>query len=116
IPDNLDPDRIVLQDDKVEVLHVFTPYNVIIHDLLTIKGLENYTNNTHKIYKRWGVSVYTTKAYGSTSNYFDGTSDARATVAQDKKLPAGTYFYILEYGRDDHSGMMTLTGYIYLNR
>lgn len=116
IPDYLDPDRVVLEDDKVEVFNVVTPNNDGIHDVLTIKGLENYPNNTLKIFNRWGVLVYATKAYGSTSNYFDGTSDARATVAQDKKLPAGTYFYILEYGRDDHSGMMTLTGYIYLNR
>lgn len=116
IPDYLDSDRVILDDHKVEVFNVITPNNDGIHDVLTIKGIENYPNNTLKIYNRWGVLVYATKAYDTNSNYFDGTSDARATVSQDKKLPSGTYFYILEYGKTDQSKMTTLTGYIYINR
>lgn len=115
IPDYLDPDMVIL-GDEVEVFNVITPNNDGIHDVLTIRGIENYPNNTLKIYNRWGVLVYATKAYDNTSNYFDGTSDARATIAQDKKLPVGTYFYILEYGQADQGKMMTLTGYIYINR
>src|SRR5690606_17454698 len=38
IPDYLDPDMVVLDDDKVEVFNVVTPNNDGIHDVLTIKG------------------------------------------------------------------------------
>ncbi|MCM4168640.1 hypothetical protein DHD08_13205 [Arenibacter sp. H213] len=115
IPDYLDPDIVVLEDG-LEVFNVITPNNDGIHDVLTIKGVENYPNNTIKIYNRWGVLVYATKAYNNNSNYFDGTSKGRVTVDQDNKLPVGTYFYILEYAQTDQSKPTTLTGYIYINR
>ncbi len=115
IPNYLDSDLIVL-DDEVEVFNVITPNNDGIHDVLTIRGIENYPNNTIKIYNRWGVLVYATKAYNNDSNYFDGTSEGRVTVAKDNQLPVGTYFYILDYSPSEGGKMTTLTGYIYINR
>ncbi|RTE51630.1 gliding motility-associated C-terminal domain-containing protein [Arenibacter aquaticus] len=114
-PDYLDSDLIVL-DEELEVFNVITPNNDGIHDVLTIKGIENYPNNTIKIYNRWGVLVYATKAYNNDSNYFDGTSEGRVTVEKDNQLPVGTYFYILEYTPSSVGKMTTLTGYIYINR
>lgn len=114
-PDYLDSDLIVLEEE-LEVFNVITPNNDGIHDVLTIKGIENYPNNTIKIYNRWGVLVYATKAYNNDSNYFDGTSEGRVTVEQDNQLPVGTYFYILEYTPSSTGKMTTLTGYIYINR
>ena len=115
IPNYLDSDLIIM-DDGVEVFNVITPNNDGIHDVLTIRGIENYPNNTIKIYNRWGVLVYATKAYNNDSNYFDGTSEGRVTVAQDNQLPVGTYFYILDYSPSAGGKMTTLTGYIYINR
>ncbi|HCO85213.1 MAG TPA: hypothetical protein DIT95_17020, partial [Arenibacter sp.] len=115
IPNYLDSDLIVL-DQGVEVFNVITPNNDGIHDVLTIRGIENYPNNTIKIYNRWGVLVYATKAYNNDSNYFDGTSEGRVTVAKDNQLPVGTYFYILDYIPSVGGKMTTLTGYIYINR
>lgn len=115
IPNYLDSDLIVL-DDEVEVFNVITPNNDGIHDVLTIRGIENYPNNTIKIYNRWGVLVYATKGYNNDSNYFDGTSEGRVTVAKDNQLPVGTYFYILDYSPSEGGKMTTLTGYIYINR
>ena len=114
-PDYLDSDLIVLEKE-LEVFNVITPNNDGIHDVLTINGIENYPNNTIKIYNRWGVLVYATKAYNNDSNYFDGTSEGRVTVEQDNQLPVGTYFYILEYTPSSTGKMTTLTGYIYINR
>ena len=114
-PDYLDSDLIVL-DEELEVFNVITPNNDGIHDVLTIKGIENYPDNTIKIYNRWGVLVYATKAYNNDSNYFDGTSEGRVTVEKDNQLPVGTYFYILEYTPSSAGKMTTLTGYIYINR
>jgi len=112
IPDYLEPN---FTGEDIEVFNVLTPNGDGIHDVLTIRGLENYPNNTIKIYNRWGVLVYVTKAYNTQGNVFDGTSEGRVTVDQDNKLPVGTYFYILDY-EDSQGSMKSLTGYIYINR
>lgn len=115
MPNYLDPDLGMTEDDEIEVFNVVTPNGDGIHDELTIRNIENYPNNTVKIYNRWGVLVFVTKAYNSAGNVFDGTSEGRVTVDQDNKLPVGTYFYIIDY--EDLSGnMRQLSGYIYINR
>ncbi|MGS0526805.1 gliding motility-associated C-terminal domain-containing protein [Zobellia nedashkovskayae] len=99
----------------IEVFNVVTPNNDGAHDVLTIKGLEKYPDNSIKIYNRWGVLVYTTQAYNTEGNVFDGTSQGRVTVDADRKLPVGTYFYILDY-KDAKGEQQSLSGYIYINR
>ncbi len=113
IPDYLEPN---FDGDDVEVFNVITPNGDGIHDVLRIGGLENYPNNTIRIYNRWGVLVYTTRAYNTAGNVFDGTSEGRVTVDQDNKLPVGTYFYILDYEIPEEGTMRSLSGYIYINR
>lgn len=111
-PEYLEPNSAM---DEIEVFNVITPNGDGIHDVLTIRGLEPYPNNTIRIYNRWGVLVYVTKSYNTIGNVFDGTSEGRVTVDQEKKLPVGTYFYVLEF--EDNTGKMnTLSGYIYINR
>ncbi|SNZ02107.1 Ig-like domain-containing protein [Flagellimonas pacifica] len=115
IPNYLDPDLGPTQVDPVDVINVITPNGDGIHDVLTINNLEDYPNNTVKIYNRWGVQVYATKAYNTTGNVFDGTSEGRVTVDKDNKLPVGTYFYIIDY-EDLNGNMKQLSGYLYINR
>jgi len=111
IPDYLDrPDP-----EEIEIFNVITPNGDGIHDTLTISGLENYPVNNIRIYNRWGVLVYTTSAYDTAGNVFDGTSTGRVTVQVDNKLPVGTYFYILNY-EDETGNSKSLSGYLYLNR
>lgn len=100
----------------VEVFNVITPNNDGIHDVLTINNIADYPNNSIKIYNRWGVLVYSTRSYNNNTNFFDGTSQGRATVNKDNKLPVGTYFYMLNFSSPDQSKTKTLTGYIYINR
>lgn len=115
IPNYLDPDLGEEDDDEVEVFNVITPNGDGIHDVLRIRNLENYPNNTVKIYNRWGVLVFVTKAYNTNGNVFDGTSQGRVTVNQDNKLPVGTYFYVINY-ENDAGIARQLSGYIYINR
>ncbi|WP_273567700.1 Ig-like domain-containing protein [Maribacter halichondriae] len=112
IPEYLEPN---LPDTEIEVFNVITPNGDGIHDVLSIAGLENYPNNTLKIYNRWGVLVYSTNAYNTEGNVFDGTSKGRVTVQADNMLPVGTYFYILDYEVSE-GNMKTLSGYLYINR
>ena len=114
-PNYLDSDLGESQVDPIDVINVITPNGDGVHDVLTINHLENYPNNTVKIYNRWGVLVYVTKAYNTNGNVFDGTSQGRVTVDSDNKLPVGTYFYIIDY-EDLNGNMKQLSGYIYINR
>lgn len=115
IPNYLDPDLGETTVEEIEVINVITPNGDGIHDELTINGIENYPNNTVRIYNRWGVMVYQTKAYNTSGNIFDGTSQGRVTVDSDSKLPVGTYFYVIDY-EDQGGNMKQLSGYIYINR
>lgn len=112
IPDYLEPN---FSEDDIEIFNVVTPNGDGIHDVLTIRGLENFPNNTIRIYNRWGVQVFATNAYDTQGNVFDGSSQGRVTVDQDNMLPAGTYFYILEY-ENENGEMKSLSGYLYINR
>lgn len=115
IPNYLDPDLGPTQVDEIEVFNVLTPNGDGVHDILRIANIEDYPNNTVKIYNRWGVQVFMTKSYNSSGNVFDGTSTGRVTINQDNKLPVGTYFYIIDY-EDLNGNMKQLSGYIYINR
>lgn len=114
IPNYLDAD-LAPPSETVEVFNVITPNGDGVHDVLSIAGLENFPDNTLRIYNRWGVSVFTTKAYGTNGNVFDGTSQGRVTVDQDNQLPVGTYFYVLDY-KEPSGNTKSLSGYIYINR
>lgn len=113
-PNYLDSDLGELSE-QIEVFNVITPNGDGVHDVLRIDGLENFPNNTIRIYNRWGVSVFTTRAYNTEGNVFDGTSQGRVTVDQSNRLPVGTYFYILDY-EEPNGTMKQLSGYIYINR
>ncbi|MEM0932341.1 MAG: gliding motility-associated C-terminal domain-containing protein, partial [Bacteroidota bacterium] len=115
IPNYLDPDLGPTEDDQPDVINVITPNGDTVHDVLTIRRIENFPNNTVKIYNRWGVLVFQTRGYDNAGNAFDGTSTGRVTVDKDNKLPVGTYFYIVDY-EDQNSSMKQLSGYLYINR
>ena len=111
-PDYLEPNA---QTDEIVIFNVITPNNDGANDVLRIDGLENYPDNSMRIYNRWGVLVFGTKAYNTQGNIFDGTSSGRVTVDTTRKLPVGTYFYILEY-KNNLEENKQLSGYIYINR
>ena len=114
VPNYLDPD-LEQSEAEIEVFNVITPNGDGVHDVLRIANIENFPNNTVKIYNRWGVLVFQTKAYNSNGNVFDGTSEGRVTIDQQRKLPVGTYFYIIDY-QDTVGNMKQLSGYLYINR
>uniref|UniRef100_UPI0026259C0D DUF7507 domain-containing protein n=2 Tax=uncultured Dokdonia sp. TaxID=575653 RepID=UPI0026259C0D len=85
------------------------------NDTFIISGIENFPDNTVKIFNRWGVLVYEADGYGQNGNQFRGLSNGRATISQDKFLPVGTYYWTLEYV--DNSGQTrTSAGYLYIQR
>ena len=71
----------------------FTPDGDGINEYWNIPGIEDYDENTVKIFNRWGRVVFETESYNNTDNFWDGKPN-KGNV-QDQKVPAGTYFYVL---------------------
>jgi len=85
----------------------FSPNMDGFNDVLIIPCVENYPNNTLKIFNRLGVQVYEKAGY---SNEWDGVPNM-GFPGMSKKLPVGTYFYILETQELSNNRI----GWIYLN-
>lgn len=94
-----------------------------INDKLRITCIENYTN-TLKLYNRSGTLVYQVKNYNNDTNAFRGIGN-RGIYINGKKLPTGTYFYVIELERKEgveedgiylvNENETVKTGYIELN-
>ena len=59
------------------------------------------------IYNRYGTLIFE----GNNNLKWDGTSN-RGPNPSSKKLPVGTYFYVLHLNEE---GYESLTGWVYLN-
>ncbi|WP_186439090.1 Calx-beta domain-containing protein [Dokdonia sp. Hel_I_63] len=85
------------------------------NDSFRIQGIENFPENRLRIFNRWGVEVYEAEGYGSDGKAFIGLSEGRTTITQDKFLPVGTYYWILEYV-NSVGETINNSGYLYLTR
>ncbi len=77
-----------------------------------IENIENYPDNTVNIYNRWGIAVFEIKGYDNRGNVFRGISSARSTVKKEDALPAGVYFYMVNYNY--HGKVVLVQGYLYI--
>ena len=81
-----------------------------------IKGIESFPENSIKIFNRWGVLVFESDDYGNTSssdNVFKGFSKGRITIQKNKRLPTGTYYYII-YVSNEKTKTKKYSGYLFL--
>lgn len=72
-------------DLVLDLVNTITPNGDGFNDLLIIKGLESFDANSLTIYNRWGEQIFHQDNYQNT---FDGT-------IKGKRLPPGTYYYVL---------------------
>ncbi|MDM1408205.1 gliding motility-associated C-terminal domain-containing protein [Myroides sp. DF42-4-2] len=95
-------------DGDIVIYNLVTPDGDGKNDYFIIDNINKYPNNTVEIYNRWGVKVYETKGYDpqgdGSSNVFRGYSEGRVTVDKNKKLPSGTYYYVVTYEYKDDNG------------
>ncbi|TPG31305.1 gliding motility-associated C-terminal domain-containing protein, partial [Flavobacterium pectinovorum] len=108
------PTAILLNGCTIEVFNALSVNGDGENDTFYIGGIECYPDNELVIYNRWGVQVYHAKGYDNKERVFRGYSDGRATIASENKLPSGTYFYVLEYMKNDGS-VQKKSGYMNLN-
>ncbi|MGO2102380.1 MAG: SdrD B-like domain-containing protein, partial [Psychroflexus halocasei] len=100
-------------EDELIIYNAVSPDGNGKNDFFKIKGIENFPDNSVRIFNRQGVLIYKAQSYNNTSIRFEGISEGNMTIQKSKELPSGNYFYILEYIDSDGKGHK-LTGYFYL--
>ena len=120
---NVNFDCKVLGCESVVVHNTITPNWDGKNDVLIIDGVNDnicYPSGINvEIYNRWGVLVFETTKYDNETNAFEGYSKGRTTISQSEGLPAGTYYYILNYESFDGNGNIQINkkdGFLYLAR
>ncbi|MGO3237341.1 MAG: gliding motility-associated C-terminal domain-containing protein, partial [Psychroflexus halocasei] len=108
-----DPDPTTPPEDELIIYNAVSPDGNGKNDFFKIKGIENFPDNSVRIFNRQGVLVYKAKSYDNSSTRFEGISEGNLTIQKSKELPSGNYFYILEYIDSNGKGHK-LTGYLYL--
>jgi len=91
---------------EVIVHNGISPNGDGMNEALTIDGIQYFPNNKLTIFNRWGNMVYDEEGYGQP-----GVAPWGGTW-NDKDLPDGTYFYVLDLGNNEPP----LSGYIQILR
>ncbi len=91
--------------DTLIIPEGFSPDEDGVNDNLVILGIENFPDNVLHIYNRWGNLIYDRSRY---DNSWDGVPNVGGLRIGTGKVPAGTYFYVIELGRD----MENRSGYL----
>ncbi len=86
----------------LSIVQGFSPNGDFTNETFKITGLNDYPDHHLYVYNRWGSLVY------EATNY---QSDWEGTY-KDKKLPDGTYFYVLDKGNGDKP----VSGYVLIMR
>ena len=92
IPENL--------NECIHIPNVFTPNDDGINDTWEITHIDMYPDAKIFVYNRWGQKMY---EGNGTSEYWNGEY-------RGKKVPAGTYFYVVELGEghNTYSGPLSI--------
>ncbi|MAZ26136.1 MAG: hypothetical protein CL868_03530 [Cytophagaceae bacterium] len=83
------------------------------NDFWEIPGIEDYPDNTVRIYNRWGDLVYEGMGYDNLSTTFNGTANQKTGMGAGE-LPNGTYFFTIETAGE--SEFNNLKGFIVIRR
>ena len=93
--------NVVLQKKK----YGFSPNGDGINDTWTINNIYLYPNNKVKVFNRSGKMVYEKSNYKNTWNGFSNK------ISSSKKLPVGSYLFIIELNKEEES----IQGWLYIN-
>ena len=93
----------------LNIPNAFSPDGDGVNDKWVIEGLEYYTKHYIRIYNRWEAKVFESINY---QNDWDGIQTHGTTLGNDKNLPEGVYFYIIELGEIKEP----IRGFVYIKR
>jgi len=85
---------------------IITPNGDGANDVFEIPNIEQFPNNKITIFNQWGDVVFSIDQYHNVNNNWNGMTN------NGKRLPDGTYFYVLELG----DGGDPLSGPIMIHR
>jgi len=109
-----DPTIVETIQDELIVHDIITPDDTT-NQVFTVAGLQNFPDNNLKIYNRWGVLVFDQNGYQQPGvEQFSGISNGRVTIQKEKRLPAGVYYYVLNYV--DGQEAKNVAGPLYIKR
>lgn len=93
---------VVLDPTKFEIHNVVTMNNDTYNDNWIISGIDFFPNTEVKVFNQYGKLLFSD---GDYKNTWDGT-------VSGKKLPNGTYYYVVKQGGTDNTfkGTLTLLG------
>lgn len=97
----------LIGSDGIIVYNGISPNGDGKNDVFVIEGVELF-RNTLKIYNRWGRTVYDVENY---KNDWNGITNKKVLVGNSKKLPVGTYFYVLNLPEENKE----YAGWLYIN-
>ena len=123
------PQIVVLTIDVNDDCFTLPCAAIIVHNAFSPNGdefnetffIENITDSACyseikvEIFNRWGIKVYDAQNYDNDKIVFKGISEGRSTLNASEMLPAGVYFYVLEY-KNAEGNYVTKNGYLYLSR
>ena len=102
-----------LMFNTVVIPNGFSPNGDGSNDVFSIPGLAQSPNFKMEIFDRWGNSVYKYANNGSGSpNWWNGESTGNMTLNKGERVPAGTYFYLIDYNDGQKSPSK---GWVYVN-
>lgn len=97
----------VLINGCLNVPQGISPNNDNFNDALVIPCIEDFPDNTLKIYNRYGTLIYKVKGY---NNNWSGKANT-GLLKTNNLLPVGTYFYVLTI----NDTIKPTVGWVYLN-
>ena len=106
------PKKAVESENKPSCLTAyseFSPNGDGRDDIFFITCIEEYPNNYLQVFNRFGTKVFDMKGYNNT---WDGGSTGITTRGAKRKLPVGTYYFLLDPG---DGATKQKKGWIYLS-
>lgn len=102
--------KIEVENCPIEIFNVVTPNDDGKNDTFIVSGLRDvYDKHKIFIFTRYGMKIW--EGDNDTPSW-DGTSNKGLAHNSSKRLPTGTYFYIIEF---NEPGVNPIAGYVYLN-
>lgn len=101
----------VLPSSEIKIFEGISPRDLDgKNDTWIIEGIENYPRNRVQLYNESGRLVFEAAGYDNNVQLWDGSSNT-GTVLGSNILPAGIYFYVIDFGVPN---LPQKTGRVYL--
>ena len=99
---------------QLDIPQFISPNGDGLNDTWEIPELVNYPANTVKVFNRWGNLVFEQKGYYTGWNGSANVNRGLTRLMDNKTLPEGTYFYIIDLG--DGGSIEPYNGFLQLKR